>query len=100
MQFSAIVNRFIVKTKLNSTFINDLKKKKKNRKISKVTDYAALNVTKICYTLVVFIHILIHGVHHYHDIITLTVQASKASVLLIVGESDLFPFAVSISTVD
>ena len=37
--------------------------------------------------------------HHYHNSITLTVQASKASVLLIVGESDLFPFAVS-TTVD
>ena len=27
VQFSAIVNRFIVKTKLNSTFTNDLKTK-------------------------------------------------------------------------
>ena len=27
MQFSAVVNRFIVKTKLNSTFTNDLKRK-------------------------------------------------------------------------
>ena len=27
MQFSAIVNRFIVKTKLNSAFTNDLKRK-------------------------------------------------------------------------
>ena len=27
MQFSAIANRFIVKTKLNSTFTNDLKRK-------------------------------------------------------------------------
>ena len=27
MQFSAIVNRFIVKTSLNSTFTNDLKRK-------------------------------------------------------------------------
>ena len=27
VQFSAIVNRFIVKTYLNSTFTNDLKKK-------------------------------------------------------------------------
>ena len=33
VQFSAIVNRFIVKTYLNSTFKNDLKRKQtKNRK--------------------------------------------------------------------
>ena len=44
MQFLAIVNRFIVKTYLNSIFTNDLKENKKNRKISKVTDYAALKV--------------------------------------------------------
>ena len=43
VQFSAIVNRLIVKTYLNSTFTNDLKENKKFRKISKVTDYAALS---------------------------------------------------------
>ena len=32
VQFSAIVNRFIVKTYLNSTFTNDLKENKKNSK--------------------------------------------------------------------
>ena len=33
MQFSAIVNRFIVKTLLNSACTNDLKRKKKFRKM-------------------------------------------------------------------
>ena len=42
MQFSVIVNRFIVKKELNSIFTNDFKKNKKIRKILKVTDYAAL----------------------------------------------------------
>ena len=45
MQFSAIVNRFIVKTQLNSAFTNDLKRKFFFfRKMLKVTDYAALKV--------------------------------------------------------
>ena len=42
MQFSAIVNRFIVKTYFNSAFTNDLKENKIFRKMFKVTDYAAL----------------------------------------------------------
>ena len=44
MQFSAVLNIFIVKTKLNSTFTNDLKKNKFFRKLFIVTEYAALNV--------------------------------------------------------
>ena len=44
MQFSAIVNRFIVKTNLNSTFTNDFKRKlKKNRKMFIVADLFSLN---------------------------------------------------------
>ena len=42
VQFSAIVNRFIVKTKLNSTFTNDLKTNKKNRKMFIVADLVSL----------------------------------------------------------
>ena len=43
MQFSAIVNRFIVKTKLNSAFTNDLKKKNKIfRKMFIVADLVSL----------------------------------------------------------
>ena len=42
VQFSAIVNRFIVKTYLNSTFTNDLKRKKKDRKMFIVTDLVSL----------------------------------------------------------
>ena len=42
MQFSAVLNIFIVKTKLNSTFTNDLKKKK-IRKMFIVTENAALS---------------------------------------------------------
>ena len=38
MQFSAIVNRFIVKTYLNSAFTNDLKEKKSFRKMFIVAD--------------------------------------------------------------
>ena len=45
MQFSAVLNIFIVKTKLNSTFTNDLKRKFFFfRKMSIVTEYAALSV--------------------------------------------------------
>ena len=50
MQFSATVNRFIVKAYLNSTFTNDLKRKKKIRKISKVTEYAALTKTPVVHS--------------------------------------------------
>ena len=48
MQFSATVNRFIAKTKLNSTFTNDLKKKKKKtfRKMFIVADLVSLNNKK------------------------------------------------------
>ena len=42
MQFSAVLNSFIVKTKLNSTFTNDLKRKYFFRKMFIVTEYAAL----------------------------------------------------------
>ena len=42
MQFSAILNRFIVKTYLNSTFTNDLKKNQKNRKMIIVADLVSL----------------------------------------------------------
>ena len=42
MQFSAVLNMFIVKTYLNSIFTNDLKRKDFFRKIFKVTEYAAL----------------------------------------------------------
>ena len=43
MQFSAVLNIFIVKTKLNSTFTNDFKRKYSFfRKMSIVTEYAAL----------------------------------------------------------
>ena len=43
MQFSSVLNIFIVKTWSNSTFTNDLKKKKKFfRKMFIVTEYAAL----------------------------------------------------------
>ena len=41
VQFSAIVNRIIVKTLLNSTFTNNLKRKK-NRKMFIVADLASL----------------------------------------------------------
>ena len=44
MQFSAVLNIFIVKTKLNSTFTNDLKRKYFFSKMSIVTEYAALSV--------------------------------------------------------
>ena len=43
MQFSAIVNRFIVKTKLNSTFTHDLKRNKKFRKMFIVADLDSLS---------------------------------------------------------
>ena len=43
MQFSAIVNRFIVKTKLNSAFKNDLKRKEFFSKI--VADLVSLIYT-------------------------------------------------------
>ena len=43
MQFSAIVNRFIVKTYFNSALTNDLKRKYFFRKMFKVTNYAALS---------------------------------------------------------
>ena len=52
MQFSAIVNRFIVKTLLNSTLTNDLKKKKKNRKMFIVADLVSLNI----YIIYLFAH--------------------------------------------
>ena len=42
MQFSAVEIRFIVTTYLNSTFTNDLKRKKNSKKTFIVTDYAAL----------------------------------------------------------
>ena len=42
MQFSAVLNMFIVKTYLNSIFTNDLKRKENFRKMFKVTEYAAL----------------------------------------------------------
>ena len=42
MQFSAIVNRFIVKTFLNSTFTNDLKRKYFFRKMFIVADLVSL----------------------------------------------------------
>ena len=42
MQFSAIVNRFIVKTKLNSAFTNDLKRKDFFQKIFIVADLVSL----------------------------------------------------------
>ena len=42
VQFSAIVNRFIVKTELNSTFTNDLKRKI-NRKMFIVADLVFLS---------------------------------------------------------
>ena len=44
VQFSAIVNRFIVKTYLNSTFTNDLKQNKKIRKMFIVADLVSLNL--------------------------------------------------------
>ena len=43
MQFSAVLNMFIVKTYLNSIFTNDLKRIFFFRKMFKVTEYAALN---------------------------------------------------------
>ena len=43
MQFSAIVNRFIVKTELNSAFTNDLKRKDFFRKMFVVADLVSLN---------------------------------------------------------
>ena len=43
MQFSDILNIFIVKTLLNSTFANDLKRKYFFRKMFIVTEYAALS---------------------------------------------------------
>ena len=42
MQFSAVVNRFIVKTYLNSTFTNDLKENKKNQKMFIAADLVSL----------------------------------------------------------
>ena len=42
MQFSAALNIFIVKTKLDSTFTNDFKRNEFFRKMSIVTEYAAL----------------------------------------------------------
>ena len=45
MQFSAVLNMFIVKTYLNSIFTHDLKEKKIFRKMFKVTEYAALRYT-------------------------------------------------------
>ena len=47
MQFSAIENRFIVKTYLNSAFTNDLKRKetKNFRKKFIVADLVSLNVS-------------------------------------------------------
>ena len=47
MQFSAIVNRFIVKTQLNSTFTNDLKRNKKFRKMFIVADLVSLIMIKL-----------------------------------------------------
>ena len=45
VQFSAVVNRFILKTLLNSTFTNDLKRKlKKNRKMFIVADLVSLKI--------------------------------------------------------
>ena len=44
MQFSAIVNRFIVKTYLNSAFTNDLKRKLNFRKMFVVADLVSLKV--------------------------------------------------------
>ena len=43
MQFSAKVNRFIVKTELNSAFTNDLKRKFFFRKMLIVADLVSLN---------------------------------------------------------
>ena len=45
MQFSAVENRFIVKTYLNSTLSNDLKRNFFFRKMFIVTDLVTLNVT-------------------------------------------------------
>ena len=42
MQFSAVLNMFIVKTYLNCIFTNDLKRKDFFSKMFKVTEYAAL----------------------------------------------------------
>ena len=42
MQFSAIVNRFIVKIYLNSAFTNDLKRKEFFRKMFIVADLVSL----------------------------------------------------------
>ena len=49
MQFSAVLNIFIVKTKLNSTFTNDLKRKYFFRKMSIVTEVAALRRVVVSY---------------------------------------------------
>ena len=50
MQFSAIVNRFIVKTYLNSTFTNDLKENKKFRK--NITSYRLCSFKKLSSILI------------------------------------------------
>ena len=47
MQFSAVLNMFIVKTYLNSVFTNDLKMKENFSKMFKVTEYAALRVSTV-----------------------------------------------------
>ena len=44
MQFSAVLNTFIVKTQLNSTLTNDLKRIFFFRKMFIVTEYAALRL--------------------------------------------------------
>ena len=44
MQFSAVLNILFVKTYLNSTFTNDLKRKENFRKMFIVTEYAALTL--------------------------------------------------------
>ena len=45
MQFSAVLNIFIVKTELNSIFTNDLKREYFFRKVFKVTDLVSLKVS-------------------------------------------------------
>ena len=45
MQFSAVLNIFIVKTELNSIFTNDLKRKYSFRKVFIVTDLVSLKVS-------------------------------------------------------
>ena len=54
MQFSAMVNRFIVKTLLDSTFTNDLKRKEIFSKMFIVADFLAVPRGCLWFVIVVF----------------------------------------------